>query len=121
MLKAWKQTTQFSTLKIGYSASPAQIGRLPWSYDQIWRVYQKAGAAAGIGGLELMPFGIHSVHGLTQWAPLLRSKQKLMRHSDVRTTMNVYGDVVTDEMSQAASKVVGLALKVIASVDRRRL
>jgi integrase len=42
-------------------------------------------------------------------------QQKLMRHADIRTTMNVYGDVVTDEMSQAASKVAGLALKVIAS------
>jgi len=31
-----------------------------------------------------------------------------MRHSDIRTTMNVYGDVVTDEMAQAHSKVVGL-------------
>jgi integrase len=34
---------------------------------------------------------------------------KLMRHSDIRTTMNIYGDVVTDEMGQAHSKVVGLA------------
>jgi hypothetical protein len=32
-----------------------------------------------------------------------------MRHSDIRTTMNIYGDVVTDEMGQARSKVVGLA------------
>jgi integrase len=37
-------------------------------------------------------------------------QQKLMRHSDIRTTMNIYGDIVTDEMSQAHSKVVGLAL-----------
>jgi integrase len=29
-------------------------------------------------------------------------QQKLMRHADIRTTMNVYGDVVTDEMVQAA-------------------
>jgi hypothetical protein len=33
-----------------------------------------------------------------------------MRHSDVRTTMNIYGDVVTDEMERAHSKVVSLAL-----------
>jgi integrase len=33
-----------------------------------------------------------------------------MRHSDIRTTMNVYGRVVTDEMNTAASKVAGLAL-----------
>jgi len=37
-------------------------------------------------------------------------QQKLMRHADIRTTMNIYGDVVTDEMQQAHSKVVGLAL-----------
>jgi integrase len=36
-------------------------------------------------------------------------QQKMMRHSDIRTTMNIYGDVVTDEMVQAHSKVVGLA------------
>jgi integrase len=33
-------------------------------------------------------------------------QQKLMRHADIRTTMNIYRDIVTDEMS--ASK--GLAL-----------
>jgi integrase len=37
-------------------------------------------------------------------------QQKLMRHSDIRTTMNLYGDVVTDEMAEAHSKVVRLAL-----------
>jgi|SRR5450631_2743965 integrase len=44
-------------------------------------------------------------------------QQKLMRHSDIRTTLNIYGDVVTDEMAQAHSKIVGLALprKVIAN------
>ena len=28
-------------------------------------------------------------------------QQELMRHSDIRATMNIYGDVVTDEMEQA--------------------
>jgi hypothetical protein len=37
-------------------------------------------------------------------------QQKLMRHSDIRTTMKVFGDVVRDEMAHAHSKVVGLAL-----------
>jgi integrase len=36
-------------------------------------------------------------------------QQKLMRHADIRTMMNVYGDVVTDEMEQAHSKVVRMA------------
>lgn len=33
-----------------------------------------------------------------------------MRHSDIRTTMNVYGDVVTDEMRHAHARVVRMAL-----------
>jgi hypothetical protein len=34
-----------------------------------------------------------------------------MRHSDIQTTLNIYEDIVTDEMQQAGSKIVGLALK----------
>jgi hypothetical protein len=33
--------------------------------------------------------------------------------SHIRTTMNVYGDVVTDEMEQAHSKVVCMALATV--------
>jgi L-amino acid N-acyltransferase YncA len=32
-----------------------------------------------------------------------------MRHADIRTTLNIYGDVVTNEMAPAHSKVVRLA------------
>lgn len=109
-LKLWKQTTQFSGTEDWIFASPVQLGRLPWSYDQVWRMYQKAGAKAGIGGL-----GTHSLrHTYRSWLDAvgtgLAVQQKLMRHADIRTTMNTYGDVVTDEMSSAASKVAGLAL-----------
>jgi integrase len=37
-------------------------------------------------------------------------QQKLMRHADIRTTMNTYGDVVTDEMAEAHGKVVRMVL-----------
>ncbi|HET9406165.1 MAG TPA: hypothetical protein VFO39_02910 [Candidatus Sulfotelmatobacter sp.] len=33
-----------------------------------------------------------------------------MRHADIRTTMNVYGDAATPEMAKAHGKVVRLAL-----------
>jgi len=33
-----------------------------------------------------------------------------MRHADIRTTMNVYGDAVTSDMAEAHGKIVGLAL-----------
>lgn len=41
-LQAWKQFSQFASPSDWLFASPVQLGRLPWSYDQIWRVYQKA-------------------------------------------------------------------------------
>lgn len=71
---------------------------------------QKAAAATGIGQL-----GTHSLrHTYRSWLDSVGTpvgvQQKLMRHADIRTTMNVYGDAATDEMTQAHSKVVGLAL-----------
>ncbi len=90
--------------------SPFKIGRLPWSYDQVWRVYQKAGKAAGIGGL-----GTHSLrHTFRTWLGSVGTpvgvQQRLMRHADIRTTMNIYGDVFSPEMTEAQNKIVDLAL-----------
>jgi integrase len=108
-LKVWRQATQFPSADDWMFASPAQIGRLPWSYDQVWRMYQKAGAKAEIGGV-----GTHSMrHTYRSWLDAVGTtiavQQKLMRHTDIRTTMN-YGDVVTDEMAKANGKVSRLAL-----------
>jgi integrase len=111
-LKSWRQATQFNSQDDWVFASPVQLGRLPWSYDQIWRVYQKAAAKAGIPKL-----GTHALrHTYRSWLDAVGTpiavQQKLMRHADIRTTMNVYGDVVTDEMRQAHGKVVRLAFTV---------
>lgn len=94
LLKVWKQTTQFSTNEDWIFASPVQLGRLPWSYDQVWRMYQKAATGAGIGRL-----GTHSLrHTYRSWLDSVGTpvgvQQKLMRHADVRTTMS-YGDAMT--------------------------
>jgi integrase len=110
ILKAWKQTTQFPADGHWLFASPVQLGRLPWSYPQILRVFHKAAERAEIGKLPT-----HSLrHSYRSWLDAVGApiavQQKLMRHTDIRTTMNLYGDVVTDEMAQAHSKVVGLAL-----------
>jgi integrase len=76
---------------------------------QVWRVYQKAAKAAGIGG-----FGTHSLrHTFRTWLDSVGTpigvQQRLMRHADIRTTMNVYGDAVSEDMAEAHSKIVGLA------------
>lgn len=62
-LQSWKHSAQFSAAEDWVFASSVQLGRLPWSYDQVWRVYQKAAQAAGIGGL-----GTHSLrHTYRSW------------------------------------------------------
>jgi integrase len=110
-LKVWKQITQFPADGDWIFASPLKLGRLPYSYTGVWRELQRAADAAGIGGL-----GTHSFrHTYRSWLDAVGTpiavQQKLMRHSDIRTTMNICGDVVTDEMAVASSKVAGLAFK----------
>jgi integrase len=71
----------------------------------------KTAADSGIG-----PLGTHAFrHTCRSWLDAVGTpiavQQKLMRHSDIRTTINIYGSVVTDEMGKAGSRVVGLALR----------
>jgi integrase len=111
VLKAWRGATQFSGQDDWLFASPVQLGRLPWSADSVNDAYLKAATAAGIGRVSS-----HSMrHTYRSWLDAVGTsvavQQKLMRHADIRTTMNIYGDVVTDEMAQAASKVAGLAIR----------
>ena len=67
-----------------------------------WKCGRPLLIGAGIGKLHArnatqLPLGLDAVE-----TPVV-VQQKLMRHADIRKTMNIYGDIVTDEMS--ASKV----------------
>jgi len=113
-LKVWRQTTEFASAEDWIFASPLKLGRLPYSYTGFWRELQRAGTDAGIGKL-----GTHTFrHTYRSWLDAVGTpiavQQKLMRHSDIRTTMNIYGDIVTDEMTVASSKVAGLAFGKLA-------
>jgi integrase len=97
-------------MRTGCSPLRIQLGALPWSYPWVWRVFQRAASEAGVGKLST-----HTMrHSYRAWLDAdgtgIGVQQKLMRHADISTPMNVYGDVVTDEMAVAASKVAGLAL-----------
>ena len=110
LLKDWKQTTQFPENGDWIFASPVKLGRLPVSYPHVWQTFQQAADRA-----EITRFGTHTLrHSYRSWldacgtTPAVR--QKLMRHTDIRTTMN-YGDVVTNQESEALTKIAQLALK----------
>jgi integrase len=112
VLKGWKQRSQFSAESDWMFASPLKIGRLPYSYTGVWRELQRAAADAGIGHL-----GTHTFrHTYRTWLDSVGTpvgvQQRLMRHSDIRTTMNTYGDALTADMQEAQEKVVRLALPV---------
>lgn len=109
-LKDWKQLSQFSAPDDWMFASPVKIGRLPISYAGVWQALRKASAKAGIGHLSSHAFR----HTYRTWLDSVGTsvgvQQKLMRHSDIRTTMNVYGTAAMADMAVASRKVAGLAL-----------
>jgi len=48
-LKQWKQMTQFSAQEDWIFASPVQLGRLPWSYPHILKLFDKTATAEDAG------------------------------------------------------------------------
>lgn len=119
-LKAWKQRSDFFGADDWIFASPIKLGRLPYSYTGVWRESVRAAEAAKIGHL-----GTHAFrHTYRSWLDAVGTpiavQQKMMRHSDIRTTMNIYGDVVTDEMTTAGAKVAQIAFRGIGAQTERR-
>jgi len=110
VLKTWKQLTQFSAQEDWMFASPVQIGRLPFSYAGVWQALRKAAAKAEIGHVSSHVFRHTHRTWLDSVGTPVGVQQRLMRHSDIRTTMNVYGDAVTEDMQEAHGKIVRLAL-----------
>jgi integrase len=110
VLKTSKQPTEFSAPGDWMFASPVQRGALPWSYPQAWRVFQ-----SGKSNRNRQTGNAH--HAACQaWLDATRepigAQQKLMRHADIRITMNIYGDAATDDTRRANSKVVHMVLRI---------
>lgn len=110
-LKVWKQRADFSGTEDWIFASPIKIGRLPYSYTGVWRELERAARVANIGHLGTHAFRHTHRSWLDAVGTSIAVQQKMMRHADVRTTMNIYGDVVTDEMTTAGIKVAQLAFQ----------
>lgn len=107
----WRKKSQFTEDQDWVFASPVKLGRLPVSYPYVLQSFQAAALRAGIG-----PVSTHSMrHTFRSWLDAcgtsIAVQQKMMRHADIRTTMNTYGNVVTNEMDVAHSKVVQMALR----------
>ena len=111
VLSAWRQLSEFRGAEDWAFPSPVKLDRLPYSYTGYWRALQDAARAAGIGGLGTRSFRHTCRSWLDAVGTAITVQQKLMRHSDIQTTLNIYGDVVTTEMQEAGTKVARLALE----------
>jgi len=120
-LRSCKQLSEFSGAEDWIFASPVKLGRLPYSYTGVWRELERAANVAEIGHL-----GTHAFrHTYRSWLDAVGTpvavQQKMMRHADIRTTFNIYGDVVTDEMTTASSKVAQLAFRANGAQAERKV
>jgi len=108
-LKVLKQSTKFSAPDDWVFASPFKLGRLPFSYTGTRQELTRAAKLAGIGAISSHAFR----HTFRTWLGELKTpiavQQQLMRHSDIRMTMNTYGTVFDDVVDSAGEKVAILA------------
>jgi integrase len=108
---AWKARTQFNRETDWVFASPAVAGLMPyWP----WRLQQNrikpAAQKAGLGDIGWHTFR-HTFSSLLHAnGENLKVQQELLRHADIRTTMNVYTHAMADEKRQAQSKIVRMLL-----------
>jgi integrase len=111
VLLSWLQTTLFKNSEDWVFASPFVAGRMPWF---AWGVERRhlipAGIRCRIGRIGWHTFRHAFRTLLDETGAPMKVQQELMRHADIRTTMNVYGKAMDASKREAHGKVVRLAL-----------
>src|SRR5207302_518985 len=114
-LLSWRRKSEFSQDGDWIFASPFSAGEKPYFPTAIRRKVHAAGKAAGIEYLlkgeptKILRHSYRSWLGTTN-APVAVIKD-LMRHADIRTTFNEYGNGLPAPMREANSKVVQMVLR----------
>jgi integrase len=111
VLSEWREKTLFKDLEDWVFASPFKAGKAPW-YP--WGVERRhvipAGIRSGIGRIGWHTFRHTFRTLLDETGAPMKVQQELMRHADIRTTMNVYGKAMEASKREAHGKVVRLVL-----------
>jgi|SRR5882762_90641 len=120
VLLNWKKVSQFTRDGDWVFASPHQAGQLPyrpWGIQQ--RHLKPAGERAKLGpGIGWHTFR-HSYSTLLRHLKVdVKVQQELLRHADIRTTLNVYTQGVSDDLREANSKVVRMVFPAKPVGDR---
>jgi integrase len=106
--KHWRTLAEFKAEGDWMFASPQMAGTQPYCHTWARKELIKASTLTGLGWHTFR----HSYRAWLNSVGATPGVQKdLMRHSDIRTTLNVYGHSLTEEMRETHSKVVGLVLR----------
>ena len=108
----WKRASQFAGESDWVFASAQKAGELPLRATSMLETQIKPAATmAGLGdevGWHTFRHTYSSM--LRQLGVDLKVQQELLRHADIRTTMNLYTQAVSEEKRAAHSKVVRMVL-----------
>ena len=111
VLLNWHSRTLFKNPEDWVFASPFVAGKKPW-YP--WGVERRhiipAGIRCGIGRIGWHTFRHTYSTLLNEHGTDMKVQQELLRHADIRTTMNIYTQAVPERLRQANSKIVGILL-----------
>jgi integrase len=80
----------------------------PWSAQRRWLL--RAGAIVGVGRIGWHTFRHTYSTLLNEHGTDVKVQQELLRHADIRTTMNVYTRAVPERLREANSKIVSILL-----------
>jgi len=115
ILLEWRRKSDFIADDDWIFASPFMAGKAPYFPTAVRRKIHAAAKAAGLAEMfkgeptKIMRHSYRSWLGTTG-APMGVIKD-LMRHADIRTTMNEYGNGMQPAMREANTQVVRMALK----------
>ncbi len=111
VLRRWLRITPFKSPGECVFASPFKAGRAPWYPWGVQQVHiTPAGFRCGFGRIGWHTFRHTFRTLLDETGAPLKVQQELMRHADIRTTMNVYGKAMDKSKRKAHGKVVRLVL-----------
>jgi integrase len=111
VLLSRRRKTLFKDPEDWVFASPFASGKTPWDPWGLERGHLiPAGIRCGIGRIGWHTFRHTFRTLLDETGAPMKVQQELMRHADIRTTMNVYGKAMDASKREAHGKVVRIVL-----------
>lgn len=122
ILFTWKRTSHFGGQTDWVFASPQKAGEFPLRSTSVLEKHIKPAAiAAGLGNLGWHTFRHTYSSMLRQLGVDLKVQQELLRHADVRTTLNVYTQAHSEQKRAAHSSVVRMVVADLKTSEMSQL